>query len=860
MSERSLRLEVVLKALDQASGPLKEITGNSRALSKGMHETRARLKALGDTQKRVGAFRELRRAMQETDANARAAQARVRQLAQQMNAAEQPTRALTREHQHAVRAARALSTQLARERQHLDGVRASLAACGINTKNLAQHQRALTMQTSAASRALHEQEARLARVNKQQQRLHASRATFDKTRQTAGNIAGAGVAGGAIGGGILFGAKQLLAPGYDFNASMSRVQALARIDKNSPQLAALRSQARQLGATTSYTASQAADGQGFLAMAGFRPDQILKSMPSVLSMAKAGDLDLAGAADISSNIMSGFGLDADQMQRVADVLTMTFTTSNTNLSMLGDTMKYVGPVAKTAGMSLEQAAATAGLLGNAGIQASQAGTTLRSMLLRLASPTSGAGAALKELGVRAVDAKGNVRDIPAILRDVAVATQKMGSGKRLGYLKDIFGEEPAAGMAELIAQQGAKGIDKYIEIVKASQGTAGKVASVMADNLKGDVQTATSAWEDLGVTVSDTVDPTLRSAVQRITQVTGAVSRWAAAHPELTRVITNVMLVLGILLVVLGSLSLAFAAVLVPMAALKFSLSVLGIKIGAPFRLLARLASFLTGGLMSALKIAGRGFLILGRFVMGHPIVALLALIAMAAVYIWQNWETLGPKFAAVWEAIKRAFGDAGKWIAQKWAQTIEWFKSKLQGMQDWFGNIGSRFTKIGSNLITGLVNGIKNGLGTVKDTITGLADSTVAWFKEKLGIHSPSRVFATLGGFTMAGLEQGLREGQDGPLSTVLEVGRRIVAAGAGIGITGVAIAGAAPLTVDNRPPLTAAAVARAPVAPAPITIQVYAAPGMDERALAQKVLQVMRQEHAAQAARARSRLRDRD
>ncbi|MBU9289904.1 hypothetical protein KTE21_29095, partial [Burkholderia multivorans] len=139
--------------------------------------------------------------------------------------------------------------------------------------------------------------------------------------------------------------------------------------------------------------------------------------------------------------------------------------------------------------------------------------------------------------------------------------------------------------------------------------------------------------------------------------------------------------------------------------------------------------------------------------------------------------------------------------------------------------------------------------------------DSVVSWFKERLGIHSPSRVFAALGGFTMAGLEQGLRNGQDGPLATVRELGKRIVAAGAGIGLTGAAIAGSAPLSVDNRPPLIAATAARAPAsAPAPITINVYASPGMDANALAQKVLQVMRQEQAAQAARERSRLRDRD
>ncbi len=217
----------------------------------------------------------------------------------------------------------------------------------------------------------------------------------------------------------------------------------------------------------------------------------------------------------------------------------------------------------------------------------------------------------------------------------------------------------------------------------------------------------------------------------------------------------------------------------------------------------------------------------------------------------------------SAWDWITRLLGpvDASK-------KSLDAAASAGKGFGAWLADIvvvaaqaAARFVDFGANLMSGLVNGIKSGLGSVKDAIESAGGSVIGWFKEKLGIHSPSRVFAALGGFTMAGLEQGLREGQDGPLSTVLEVGKRIVAAGAGIGITGAAIAGGAPLTVDNRPPLTvASAAARAPVAPAPITIQVYAAPGMDEQALAQKVLQVMRQEQATQAARERSRLRDRD
>ncbi|HCX7581889.1 TPA: phage tail tape measure protein, partial [Escherichia coli] len=178
-----------------------------------------------------------------------------------------------------------------------------------------------------------------------------------------------------------------------------RVQALTRIDKNSPQFKALREQALKLGSETQFTAGDAASGQAFLAMAGFTPQAIQAALPGVLSMATAGGMDLGETADIGSNILTQFGLSADQMDRVGDTLTAAFTRTNTDLRALGETMKYAGPVAGKLGISLEQAAAMAGVLANMGIRGSDAGTAMRASLARLASPPKAAAEALKELGV-----------------------------------------------------------------------------------------------------------------------------------------------------------------------------------------------------------------------------------------------------------------------------------------------------------------------------------------------------------------------------------------------------------------------------------------------------------------------------
>ncbi len=327
----------------------------------------------------------------------------------------------------------------------------------------------------------------------------------------------------------------------------------------------------------------------------------------------------------------------------------------------------------------------------------------------------------------------------------------------------------------------------------------------MSENLKGDVQTAVSAWENQGITIADTVDPALRAFTQRVTEITRAVNQWTSEHPELTRALTLGALVIGGVLAALATLTLALATVLVPLAALKFAFGALGIKLLSPLGLLGRLAGLLGGALLGALKLVGRGLLMLGRLAMGHPILALVTLLAMAALYVWQHWEKFGPLFTAMWEAVKAAFGQAGAWIQQKWSGTVTWFKDTFNAVLAWLGSLGTRFTQFGIDLITGLANGIRSRLGAVKDAITNVANSTVSWFKEKLGIHSPSRVFMELGGWTMAGLDEGLRDGQQGPLATVLALGKRIVAAGAGIGLTGAALA-APPL--DRSAP---AAVCRA-------------------------------------------------
>nr|WP_277425707.1 phage tail tape measure protein [Erwinia billingiae] len=511
---------------------------------------------------------------------------------------------------------------------------------------------------------------------------------------------------------MLYAEKRTLAPGYDFEKGMSKVQALTRLKDDAPELAALKAQARQLGASTAFTANDVAQGQSFYAMAGFNPDQIRGAMPGTLNMSLAGDTDLATTADIGSNILTGFKLPADQMSRISDSLVATFTRSNTNLQMLGETMKYVAPVAAGLGVDLETATAAAGKLGDAGIQGSQAGTSLRAILARLASPPKAAAAALEELNIKTKDARGNLRALPDLLTEISAKTRKLGNAEQAGLFKDIAGEEAFSALNVLVEQAGSGQLQQLVAAVKAAKGEAGKVAGTMANNLDGDLKNLSSAWEDIGITLFDSVDSPVRSITKSITTLITKIGTWMTQHPKLTAAIAGTGMALGVLLTGMGAITLTAAAVLGPMALLRLSCSMLGIKAISAFSLIK-----------GAVGMMGNSILWLGRLMMANPILAIIGLIAAGALLIWQNWDTLGPKFTALWDGISTkvsAVWDAIRnYISTKWTEII----ADVQALP-------ARFQEAGSQMIDGLMTGISEKWEGLKSKLSSLTSYLPDWMK----------------------------------------------------------------------------------------------------------------------------------
>lgn len=316
-----------------------------------------------------------------------------------------------------------------------------------------------------------------------------------------------------VGAGAAFGAASRTV--IEFESAMSRVGAISRATAD--EMVAMERIARDLGSTTSFSATQAADGLRFLSQAGFTASESIAAIPDVLNLARAAALDLGTAADIASNVMSGFGIEATEAAGAADILAAISSRANTNVQQLGDAASYVGPVASAMGVSLGDASAAIGVLSDAGIQGSAAGTGLRRVLSSLANPTKDAAGVLNSLGLELEDVNPATNSLTDVIDRLA------GTGIDAAEALTIFGDRGGPAILSLVAQN-----DRVRELADEMgnvSGEAQRMADVMADNLEGDVLALKSALGELSLELGDTgVSGGMRSATQGVTNFVRALS------------------------------------------------------------------------------------------------------------------------------------------------------------------------------------------------------------------------------------------------------------------------------------------------------------------------------------------------
>lgn len=348
--------------------------------------------------------------------------------------------------------------------------------------------------------------------------------------RTTGKITGAlgkiGAAGAAAFGVASVALTDVIRTGAGFQQTLVAAAAKfpEQITKGTEAYKGLETAARRVGRETEFSASQAAGALNFLAMAGFNAEGAVAALPGVVDLATSAQMDLAEATDIASDTLGAFNLMSEDsatlgknLARVNDVLAKTANTSNTTIQALFEAMKEGGPVAVTAGSSIEQFAAYAGLLANAGIKGSQAGTTLKNVFLKLAAPVDKAQKALRRLGVQTQDRAGNMRDVTSILGDLNKAMEGFGTAQRSAYLEAIFGKIPIAGVNVLL-KAGTKNIKEYNKRLQDSAGYNRKLAGTVRDTVEGRFKSLGSAIESVKISIFSMTEGPLADVIDRMTE------------------------------------------------------------------------------------------------------------------------------------------------------------------------------------------------------------------------------------------------------------------------------------------------------------------------------------------------------
>jgi TP901 family phage tail tape measure protein len=473
--------------------------------------------------------------------------------------------------------------------------------------------------------------------------------------------------------------------GADFEEAMSKVAAVS--GATGDELNQLTEMARELGASTVFSATEAAEGMTFLAMAGYDANQIMSSMPGLLDLAAAGQLDLARAADITTNIMSGFNMEADQTQSVADMLAAAAASANTSVEQMGNAMSYVAPVAAGAGLSIEETAAAIGILSNAGIQGERAGTALRGIIASLQNPTGQTAKALEELGLSADDVNPSMHSLTDILKTLEDA------GMDSSQAMQLVGVEAGPALIAMLSE-GSKGLDEYTKHLQASEGAASEMAATMTDNVKGDFKEFASALEELGIQIYETLQPALREIIQAVTEMVQWLQNLSPQAKMFIVIIAGLVAAIGPLLIILGLMAAGLGSII----------TVTGQLIGV-------FSKLLTGVKVIGAAIAGLS---------GPVLIAIGVITALIAigVALWQNWDTIKEKagviFKNVKNAIVNAFQVAKDFIVNTWNNIKQFFSNTWNGIKNNATNI---FNNI-KNAISNAFNAVKKSISKVWNSI----------------------------------------------------------------------------------------------------------------------------------------------
>ena len=497
----------------------------------------------------------------------------------------------------------------------------------------------------------------------------------------------------------------------DFEAAMSKVAAVS--GASASEMEALTAKAREMGSKTKFSASEAAEAMNYMAMAGWKTEDMLSGIEGVMNLAAASGEDLATTSDIVTDALTAFGLTAQDSGHFADVLAAASSNANTNVSMMGETFKYCAPIAGSLGFSVEDTAEAIGLMANAGIKSTQAGTSLRTIMANLSGEVKICGANIGEVTIATSNADGTMRDLSDILADCRVAFSGLSESEKAAAAESLVGKNVMSGFLALM-NAGEGDINKLSGAIDNCDGAAQNMADTMNDNLEGQLTILKSALEELAISFGQLLIPALREVVQWLQGFIGFLNSLPEGVKKTIMVIALVAAALGPVRIVVGKVISA---------------------IGTIMTIVPKVA-----GVINVVKGA---FAALNATMLANPIVLIIAAIAAlvaAFIYLWNNcegfrqfwinlWENVKQIAVAVWEGLKTFFAAAWQAISTT-AQTIwngirNFFSVLWEGIKTIFTTvlnviktIVTTYFNVYKTIITTVFNAIRTVITTILNAI----------------------------------------------------------------------------------------------------------------------------------------------
>lgn len=491
----------------------------------------------------------------------------------------------------------------------------------------------------------------------------------------------------------------------DFDSAMSQVAAVS--GATGKDFDDLRNKAREMGSKTKFSATEAAEAMNYMAMAGWKTEDMLGGIEGVMNLAAASGEDLATTSDIVTDALTAFGLSAKDSGHFADILAAASSNANTNVSMMGETFKYCAPIAGALGFSAEDTAEAIGLMANAGIKSSQAGTALRTIMNNLAGDVKISGKAIGDVTIATTNADGSMRDLSDILADCRTAFSGLTESEKAQAVESLVGKNAMSGFLALM-NAGEGDIEKLSSAIENCDGSAEKMAMTMQDNLAGQLTILKSQLQELAISFGDILMPAIRSIVSKLQ---GFVDKLNGMDEGTKRTIVTIALLvasIGPLLIIIGTTISKIGVAMQGFVKLANGVSKLKVAIQGGTGVLGKLGAALGG--VSAPVLA---------------VVAVIAVLVAAFVHLWRTNEGFRDAIIGTWNRIK----DTISGFCQGIVDRLNALGFQFTDIVDVLKTVWDGFCQILAPIFEGVFNHIANILSTVTGVITGILDVFIGIF-----------------------------------------------------------------------------------------------------------------------------------